>query len=59
VCDRTGRICGMMPHPERNFFFHHRPDFFEKKVEFENRDEKIPKFSDGKKIFENAVSFFG
>jgi phosphoribosylformylglycinamidine synthase len=59
VCDFTGRICGMMPHPERNFFFHHRPDFFEKKVEFENRGEKVPEFSDGKRIFENAVSFFG
>jgi len=25
VCDRTGRILGLMPHPERHFFGHHHP----------------------------------
>ncbi len=27
LCDPTGRILGLMPHPDRNFLFHHAPDW--------------------------------
>lgn len=31
ICDPTGRILGLMPHPERNVLFHHHPDWTRKR----------------------------
>ena len=50
VCDETGRIFGLMPHPERNIDPTHHPRW--------TREDIGPR-GDGFKIFENAVSFFG
>ena len=58
ICDSSGKIFGLMPHPERNIFFHHRPDFQKQKEIFIRAGKKIPKFSDGKKIFQNAIDYF-
>ncbi len=49
ITDTTGRILGMMPHPERHFLFHHHPRWTRKK----NRT----KFGEGAKIFENGVTY--
>jgi len=47
LCDKTGRIFGLMPHPERNLFPHSPPDWQDGKVGGE-----------GLHIFKNAVEYF-
>lgn len=47
ICDRSGRIFGLMPHPERCMFDHHSPFWKEK--------DSVPF---GQKIFKNAVDYF-
>lgn len=47
ITDLTGRILGLMPHPERNLFVHSPPDW---------QDGKVG--GDGIKIFKNAVDYF-
>ncbi|MEK6238253.1 MAG: phosphoribosylformylglycinamidine synthase I [Planctomycetales bacterium] len=49
VCDATGRILGMMPHPERYIDFTHHPCWTRRP-----RRES----GDGLKLFENAVNYF-
>ncbi len=47
ICDKTGRIFGLMPHPERNLFPHSPPDWQDGGVGGE-----------GLSIFRNAVEYF-
>ena len=49
ITDKTGRVLGLMPHPERHFLFTHHP--------YWTRLEKTTAFGDGAKIFENGVKF--
>ena len=49
IADKTGRILGLMPHPERHFMFTQHP--------FWTRLPKNGKFGDGAKIFENGVNY--
>lgn len=58
ITDETGRILGLMPHPERGMFFVQRPDCFLLKEKYRRNGEKIPQFSDGLQIFKNAVQYF-
>ncbi len=48
ICDKTGRIMGMMPHPERHITYLQNP--------FHTR-KKLPEEGDGMKIFRNAVGY--
>jgi phosphoribosylformylglycinamidine synthase subunit PurQ / glutaminase len=48
ICDRTGRILGLMPHPERHVFQVQHP---------RNWDKKAKKYGDGLEIFKNGVDF--
>jgi phosphoribosylformylglycinamidine synthase len=48
ISDPTGRILGLMPHPERHFFFTQHP--------FWTRLKKESELGDGAKIFENGVN---
>jgi phosphoribosylformylglycinamidine synthase len=50
LCDTTGRILGLMPHPERHIEPTHHPQWTRQEV-----GEK----GDGLVIFENAIRFFG
>lgn len=50
LCDPSGRIFGLMPHPERHLVATHHP--------FWTRREIQPEHGDGYKLFENAVSYF-
>lgn len=50
ICDPSGRILGLMPHPERHIDPTQHPAWT-------RRDEQ-PEFGDGHKLFENAVAFF-
>ncbi len=58
VCDKSGRILGMMPHPERNMFFTQQPDWTFKKEKLKRQGKPLPKEGPGMKIFRNAVEFF-
>jgi phosphoribosylformylglycinamidine synthase len=50
VCDETGRVCGLMPHPERHLDPTHHPQW--------TRRESQPPAGDGLKVFQNAVGYF-
>ncbi|MFV2066535.1 MAG: phosphoribosylformylglycinamidine synthase I [Pirellulales bacterium] len=50
VADRTGRMLGMMPHPERHLTATHHPAWTRRPP---------ADVGDGLKIFANAVSYFG
>ncbi len=50
VCDSTGRIFGMMPHPERHIDPTHHPRWTR---------EGLSQHGDGLAIFQNAVGYFG
>jgi len=49
ICDTTGRVLGLMPHPERHFLFEQHPSW--------TRLAKKSAFGDGAKIFENGVNY--
>lgn len=48
ICDETGRILGLMPHPERHIFFHQHPHW----TRFPRKEE-----GDGLSIFRNGVEY--
>lgn len=49
VCDQTGRVLGMMPHPERFIRRTQHPRWTR---------EELPEEGDGLKLFKNAVEYF-
>ena len=53
ICDETGRIYGMMPHPEAFLYTYNHPQYFRNKIK--SIPAEKPK---GLKIFENAVRYF-
>ncbi|MCL2025709.1 MAG: phosphoribosylformylglycinamidine synthase I [Leptospirales bacterium] len=58
LCDSTGRILGMMPHPERGMFFCQRDDWTLLREDLRRSGKEMPIESDGMMIFKNAVTFF-
>jgi phosphoribosylformylglycinamidine synthase I len=58
ICDESGRVMGMMPHPERGMFFTQRDDWTSLKEEYLRNGKSIPEESDGMMIFKNAVKYF-
>ncbi|MFC1594359.1 phosphoribosylformylglycinamidine synthase I [Candidatus Omnitrophota bacterium] len=49
ICDRTGRVLGLMPHPERHFFFEHHPRW--------TRLSQRSRRGHGAAIFKNGVAY--
>lgn len=49
ICDPSGTIFGLMPHPERAYFRWQLPDW--------TRDEMVPTFGDGKLIFDSVAEY--
>ena len=49
VCDETGRVCGLMPHPERYIDPTQHPRWTR---------EPMPSAGDGLRLFQNAVNYF-
>lgn len=49
ICDPTGHVLGLMPHPERHFLRHQHP--------FWTRLDKKGPLGDGAKIFENGINY--
>jgi phosphoribosylformylglycinamidine synthase len=58
ICDQTGRIFGMMPHPERNILFTHRDNWTVEKEKMIRAGKDLPESSDGMKVFTNAIEYF-
>lgn len=58
VTDKTGKILGIMPHPERAVFFTQLPNWPYLKEKYQRENKKIPKFGPGLQIFINAVKYF-
>jgi phosphoribosylformylglycinamidine synthase len=58
VCDPSGRILGMMPHPERFNCFTNEEGWELKKEKLIRENKEIPKEGAGLKIFENAIDYF-
>jgi phosphoribosylformylglycinamidine synthase len=50
VCDETGRVCGLMPHPERHIEPTQHPRW--------TRIPSLPAEGDGLAVFRNAVRYF-
>lgn len=58
VTDETGRILGLMPHPERAMFFVQLPNWPYLAEKFKRQGKKIPKEGPGLQIFRNATAYF-
>ena len=58
VLGYNGRVLGLMPHPERAMFFHHRPDFQIQKEIAKRKGKNLPKEGPGLQIFRNGVNYF-
>lgn len=58
ITDETGRIFGLMPHPERAIFFTQIPNWPLLKEEYIRKGLKLPEFGPGLQIFKNAVNYF-
>ncbi len=52
ICDPSGRIFGLMPHPEAFLSPYNAPDWQTKKLE-----GSLPPWGEGRAIFENGVDF--
>jgi phosphoribosylformylglycinamidine synthase I len=60
ICDPTGRIFGLMPHPEAFNHYTNHPDWTLKKESLVRQGKHhIPEEGEGIKIFRNAVQYFG
>ena len=58
ITDQSGRILGLMPHPERAIFFHHLPNWPFLKEKLKREKKKIPQYGPGLQIFKNGVDYF-
>ena len=58
ICDGSGRLLGMMPHPERNVSFTQRDDWTRLKEQYRRQGKELPEEGEGLAIFRNAVEYF-
>ena len=59
ICDSTGRMLGMMPHPERAIFLTQRDDWTFLKEKAKRQGIELNEDGAGLAIFKNAVKYFG
>lgn len=58
LTDETGKILGLMPHPERGMFFNQLPNWQLEKEKLNREGKKLPSEGPGLQIFKNAVEYF-
>jgi len=58
ITDPTGRLLGLMPHPERAVCFTQLPHWTRLKEQYLREGQKIPEQGPGLRIFQNAVEYF-
>jgi phosphoribosylformylglycinamidine synthase len=49
ICSPEGTVFGLMPHPERAFFWWQQPNW--------TRHDRMPEYGDGRLIFEGLISY--
>ncbi|MCD1295473.1 phosphoribosylformylglycinamidine synthase [Methanocella sp. CWC-04] len=57
ICDETGRIFGLMPHPEAFNHITNHPHYTRIREEHARKNMPLPEEGDGIKIWRNAVSY--
>jgi phosphoribosylformylglycinamidine synthase I len=58
ITDESGRILGLMPHPERAMFFTQLPNWPGVKESLRRQGQSVPEDGPGLRLFENAVHYF-
>lgn len=58
ISDGSGRVLGMMPHPERAIDFTHLPYWPKEQIMLKREGKEIPKEGPGLQLFRNAVDYF-
>jgi phosphoribosylformylglycinamidine synthase subunit PurQ / glutaminase len=58
ITDQSGRIFGLMPHPERGIFFTQLPQWPLLKELYKRQGKHLPKYATALQIFKNAVKYF-
>lgn len=58
ICDPTGRVFGLMPHPEAYNHWTNHPNWTRFKENYRRRGEPYPQEGCGIQIFRNAVDYF-
>lgn len=58
ITDHTGRVLGLMPHPDRALFFTQLPHWTLLKEEYLRAGKKLPQYGPGLAIFKNGVDYF-
>ncbi len=58
ITDTSGRLFGLMPHPERALLFTHLPQWPYMKEKLLRKGEIMPQEGPGFVIFKNAISYF-
>lgn len=58
ILDETGRIFGLMPHPERAISFTQLPNWTNLREKYRREGNEIPNDGPGIQIFNNAVRYF-
>lgn len=57
VCDETGRVFGMMAHPEAALYFTNHPHWHRLREEAKRAGNRIPEKGDGVKIFTSGIQY--
>jgi len=57
VCDTSGRVFGLMPHPEAALFFESLPNWTVIKEDCIRANTQLPPYGPGLKIFKNALNY--
>lgn len=58
ITDETGKIFGLMPHPERGMFFTQLPHWTYIREKLKREGKEIPKFAQGIQIYKNGVNYY-
>jgi len=58
ITDASGRLFGLMPHPERAIDFTHHPHWTLLKEQLKREGKEIPRKGPGLELFEDGVSYF-
>lgn len=58
ITDETGKVFGLMPHPERAISFTQLPNWTFLREQYRRAGKEIPEEARGIKIFENGVKYF-
>jgi len=58
ICDPSGRVFGLMPHPERHLHFTQHPLWTRIAEQYRREGRPLPEEGDGMALFRNAVTYF-